>query len=207
MDKKYIEDNIAEKYLRGQLTAEESAEFEAYFMDKPELLEQLELDRIMYQAMPSAELASKKEQGLRWFDGLFLKALVAPLLVGAVGLQLLVVSQENKEPELIVNEPKFFVDTMRSSNISNEQHISITLKDSTPYFKLIITPYAYNQKHTVNIIDSTSSSLIVRAEDILPNDEGVISLLLKSDIFESQDYTLEISSEDNKREVRVSLIR
>lgn len=65
MDADYISRHeIAKRYLQGKLTTEESVEFEEYILDKPELLEQLELDSVMVDSLPkvyptSVEVASK----------------------------------------------------------------------------------------------------------------------------------------------------
>ena len=50
MDKDYIEEqDIAGKYLRGELTAEEIESFELVFMEDPGLLQRLELDAAFYR--------------------------------------------------------------------------------------------------------------------------------------------------------------
>ena len=50
MDKDYIEEqDIAGKYLRGELTAEEIESFELVFMEDPGLLQRLELDSAFYR--------------------------------------------------------------------------------------------------------------------------------------------------------------
>ncbi|MEP4299102.1 MAG: hypothetical protein ABJ340_05400, partial [Paraglaciecola sp.] len=56
MDDEYITQNdIIQKYLRNKLTPEETVEFEEYIMDKPHLLEQLELDSVMVETMPNVK--------------------------------------------------------------------------------------------------------------------------------------------------------
>lgn len=53
MNPEYIQHHdIVRRYLREQLDAEEKAAFEAYFMDKPELIRQLELDAMLMQQLP-----------------------------------------------------------------------------------------------------------------------------------------------------------
>ena len=69
MDKNYIEQNaIDTKYLRNQLTPEQSEEFEVYLLDHPEMLEQLELDAVLGSELP--DVASVKSQAVSlssWF--------------------------------------------------------------------------------------------------------------------------------------------
>ncbi len=61
MDKEYIEDNgIANKYLRGELTAEELEDFEVYIIDKPELLEELEVDELLDHHLPLTMSVSRQ---------------------------------------------------------------------------------------------------------------------------------------------------
>lgn len=62
MDHLRIEDeNLVERYLMGQLTAEEAADFEAHYVDCPECLEKLELGGILHRGLK--EVAA--EEGTR----------------------------------------------------------------------------------------------------------------------------------------------
>ena len=54
MDKQYIDDNdIGIKYLRKQLTPQETEEFEIYLMEHPEMVEALELDSLLDSSVAS----------------------------------------------------------------------------------------------------------------------------------------------------------
>jgi hypothetical protein len=55
MNNEYIiQNDIVGRYLRNKLTADEIIAFEEYAMDKPELLEQLELDSVLMETLPKA---------------------------------------------------------------------------------------------------------------------------------------------------------
>lgn len=54
MDDDYINHNdIVKRYLGGKLTPEETVEFEEHILDKPELLEQLEMDSVFTEHLPN----------------------------------------------------------------------------------------------------------------------------------------------------------
>ena len=69
MDKSYIEQNaIDTKYLRNQLTPEQTEEFEVYLLDHPEMLEQIELDAVLGSELPNVTLPTVKPFSLSaWF--------------------------------------------------------------------------------------------------------------------------------------------
>lgn len=53
MDDEYITQNdTVQRYLHNKLTPEETVEFEEYILDKPELLERLELDMVLVETLP-----------------------------------------------------------------------------------------------------------------------------------------------------------
>lgn len=49
-------------YIQGKLTPEETVEFENYFLDKPELIEQLELEMALKQHLPAVGLETQRTQ-------------------------------------------------------------------------------------------------------------------------------------------------
>ncbi len=52
MDREYIKENhIADRYLRGDLTDEETARFEEYFLSDPDVLDELELTEKLRQGL------------------------------------------------------------------------------------------------------------------------------------------------------------
>ena len=113
MDKKYIEENgIVTKYLRGQLTPEETSEFEAYFLDKPEIIEQLELDSILIKNTGRA-FENLQRAGIRnrWLN---LTQIVSAMAAGALLVVILPSMVAEKEVNLEGAQIEYF-ETFRSS--------------------------------------------------------------------------------------------
>jgi hypothetical protein len=89
MDDEYITQNdFVQRYLQNKLTPEETVEFEEYILDKPELLERLELDSILTEHLPTAikVLPSPILKKMSWWKPLFsnLTAVAACSLLVAV---------------------------------------------------------------------------------------------------------------------------
>lgn len=94
MDQNYIEQNdIARKYMQGRLTPEEAADFEVYLMDKPELVEEMELDGLLDKHLEQTSSVKEKRTGFlfSWLSAGVLR--YASVVVVAFGLGVLVNSQ------------------------------------------------------------------------------------------------------------------
>ena len=97
LDDEYISQNdIVQRYLQNKLTPEETVMFEEYMMDKPELLEQLELDSVMVGILPQVKNQTEKSKltesknSLGWLIGVIRSPNLAWSLCAAFfGLMLL----------------------------------------------------------------------------------------------------------------------
>jgi hypothetical protein len=58
--------DVIRRYLKGKLSAEETLEFEEYMLDKPELLEQLELDSVMMEQLPNIPMKTSLVASTWW---------------------------------------------------------------------------------------------------------------------------------------------
>ncbi|WDD99203.1 hypothetical protein [Thalassomonas actiniarum] len=131
MDSKYIKDkNVIARYLRGGLTPEESMEFEEYLIDKPELIEQLEIDNQLMKVLPEVDY-SKHESKTSLLDFL-MTPLRASFATGvscllAVYLFTLYKGGIPAPPDGLVAKQSqvVFLDTFRGS--ANEQQVSRTI--------------------------------------------------------------------------------
>jgi hypothetical protein len=81
-------ENIAERHLLGQLTAEEAARFEEHYLDCPECLEKLELTRRLQIGL--REIAAEEGARTLAFGAMLAGLLRRPALRAALGLGLLV---------------------------------------------------------------------------------------------------------------------
>ena len=60
--------SLAQRYVQGSLSAEEEAALEAYFLDKPDLLEELELDLMLHIGLSAAaELLADDHRRVSWW--------------------------------------------------------------------------------------------------------------------------------------------
>ena len=78
-------------YLRGKLTPEEAVAFETYFIDKPELLEALEVDMLLQQQMPAVSFGQDINKSGSANDKWFVQYL-QPLMASAATLLICIAS-------------------------------------------------------------------------------------------------------------------
>jgi hypothetical protein len=88
MDQDYIEKHdIAQRYLQGRLTPEESEAYECYLMEHPDAVEILELDIALKQGLELGQSPKAKENmPINWFNLIWLKYAIAPVFAFALGV-------------------------------------------------------------------------------------------------------------------------
>lgn len=133
MDSKYIKDkNIISRYLRGALTPEETIEFEEYLIDKPELIEQLEIDNQLMKALPEVNYSADKSK-TSIFDFLMtpLRASFATGFTCLLGFYLFTLNGDgmSTSPEgLIAKQSQVvFLDTLRGPANEQDTPYKVTL--------------------------------------------------------------------------------
>ena len=121
--------NLVTRYIRGQLTPEEAAEFESYFIDKPDLLEQIELETVLYEQIPKVEIQpqEKNDLSLNWLGKLTawmgqstantLVAFAGSCMLG-IGLTLMTIQGEPGQQGAAGIGQVVYTDTYRSSPVS-----------------------------------------------------------------------------------------
>ncbi|MEP1384158.1 MAG: hypothetical protein ABJK64_10240 [Paraglaciecola sp.] len=116
MDDEYITQNdIIHKYLHNKLTPEEVMAFEEYIMDKPHLLEQLELDSVMVETMPNVKDPPKKR--FLWGTSMlpsFLSGAACIAVVSVFFLSQTDSSQNYPSPNIV------YLENYRSANTSTQ---------------------------------------------------------------------------------------
>ena len=136
MDSKYIkEKNIIARYLRGSLTPEESIEFEEYLIDKPELIEQLEIDSQLMKTLPAVDYKSKRPQTASmqklWFWTTPLRASFATGFSCLLGFYLFLfywpdMPVKPPQPGLVAKPSQVvFLDTLRSGSGDTPRQIAL----------------------------------------------------------------------------------
>ncbi len=139
MDNEYVESNdIANKYLRGELTAEELEDFEVYLMDKAELLEELELDMLLQQHLPLVQFDNKQvsSKWLSW-PAQPLVASFATLVVCAFSF-ILYLQIEDGAFKASGKVNLVYISPLRSS--SQEQQATLSIAKGDEQITLVLQP-------------------------------------------------------------------
>ena len=176
MDRTYITENdIATRYLRGQLTAEETREFEAIFMEDEELLELLELDSILSaHAGKAFETAAKEpRRGAR-------KGYVQILCGVAAGVLLtLLVSVLQRNEEVMLDtfgiaQIEYF-DELRSLSPDQIQNRKIDLARETQHLVLVIDTGSISAKLYDVVIRDENEKMVASIRNIAGSETGGIN--------------------------------
>ena len=101
MDRNYIEANhIIERYLAGQLTAEQAEEFEVYCLENPEMADDLEYARALKEELTTTSQNKASNAGASKPFG-WLTYLAGATAVLVTGIALLVASTSWRELQLL----------------------------------------------------------------------------------------------------------
>lgn len=198
MDKQYIEQHgIVGKYLQGQLTGEESTAFEEYLMDNPHMVEQLELDQLMTQAMPAAfsQLQQDKQTKPRsfwWWLQNPLSASFATMVVCVLCFPLVshLFMARDDDPSVIANPPQVYLAPVRGE-LEQVQMPVILIGNNDRLFELTIQPSDYSATQyeiEIKTIDSDNVTLVAQPFEVMPS--GDIKLLLPAKFYLEGKYQL-----------------
>lgn len=214
MDDEYINQNdIVKRYLQNKLTPEETVEFEEYMLDKPELLERLELDMVLVETLPRVEVTEKKKleekNGIKPYlwQTLFGKPFVYSICSFFLGA--LVISQLNN----ISQTQALFTGTinlveispLRSTSSEDIPDAVYSLSNNADYIILMLQPEDTNGD-PINIeITRTSDGKQILNEEFRQNSAGEILVMLRKNQISLGRYSLAFS--DNKENVlRLSIV-
>ena len=143
MSAKYIkENNISSRYLHGHLTPEESIQFEQYLMDKPELIEQLEIDMAFKSRLVDYDFGAEKPKTLRnWFFNTPLGASFSTLTACCMVFYLYSVNGNGPADfhpgALLAKQSQVvFLDTLRGSGDMPQSPTSILISKGTKSISL-----------------------------------------------------------------------
>jgi hypothetical protein len=119
IDRTYIDEHdIAQRYLHGGLTPEESEEFEVYILENPEILEELELSEAMKKFMPKPD---SETQGFKYLQSK-LWSILFPATVLAVAFSalafMLIPSLQFEAPRSYGQTEIVYLSSMRSGDTS-----------------------------------------------------------------------------------------
>lgn len=171
----WLESAWLARYLDRQLEGEELAWFEGYLLDKPELVEMMEADTLMRDAVASCSIDTSSDNARRRPLSAMSWAIAASLLAG-IGIGAMAVHRPAQDPvrgDWIVNPTRAVFDTLRGS----EQSIEVERSASdSPYVlvEVAVPPTAQDV-----VLESGGG---VRARLILSAD-GFVSFLIARSAF------------------------
>ncbi|MEP1554376.1 MAG: hypothetical protein ABJJ44_03155 [Paraglaciecola sp.] len=211
MDDEYITQNdIIHKYLHNKLTPEEVMAFEEYIMDKPHLLEQLELDSVMVETIPlvnesNGNNASRAQSPKPSFwDVLFgtpLKASLGTGLACALVIVLLLPNMQSSTTPAIGNLELFYLSDVRSNDY--EQKFAVAKSAETLIFVLEaefeqITPF------TVSLTNESTGQPIFTNIPYTPSDVGEIYVPVSVQDMPKGNYQFEYYPANNQSKLQSS---
>lgn len=203
MNADYIsQHDIVQRYLKGKLTPEETVEFEEYILDKPELLEQLEVDSVMSEHLPNIAPKRSRRSIFRLLSNLLpwgISALCSVMLVT-------VLIQNRDTTDLIQNNSQiYYVENLRSMHSSKQESISVN--EDTTALVVVLTPQVLSVKHQIKLLDSASHELIYSNEQTL-SEFGQLNVIINKNILERGAVLLEaipLATENQDSNARLSM--
>jgi hypothetical protein len=189
MDDDYIRDkDIVRRYLRNTLMPEEAIAFETYVLDKPALLEQLELDAVLIENMPHAASTNVNKAAVKtaWW-----KPLYSHFVAIAASCSLLVVMLLNTQrmPENLSFSPAIvYLENYRSANEVTRLHF--TANES---FKVIAIDTPPNSGASFDVQISDSSGKEVFSQHLTINENNEITFLLNKNTLGEGNYSVSVS--------------
>lgn len=174
-------DDIAKRYVQGQLSSEENIAFEEYLMEYPEMLDQLQLDQVFMDAMGEVDVLKANSvqekrllgvvSGIKW------------LCFGAIGAYASVAmfSFFNTTNTMMNVERVIYVDTVRSSDPVQKR---IALADKNEKMVLMLSA-GFDEKgpFDVSIIKVDSQKVIAEFKAVPKTETDDIAIVVDSELF------------------------
>lgn len=203
MDDEYIRDkDIVRRYLRNTLMPEEAIEFETYVLDKPALLEQLELDAVLIENMPQVEIGVKAE--MTFWQKLLHTPIGASLSTAATCLliALLYVAQTStNSPPINGDIELFYLSDIRGENTASEQTFHV--KDNAELLIFVLQPeFDEVTPYAISLSNKETGEMVELLESYTPNAAGEIYVSTYAKNLKKGIYLFEyfpIQNEDNKQ--------
>lgn len=195
MNRQYIEDNhIVDRYLFGQLSEAELCEFEAYYFEHPEMLEELTIAKAMHNTVreesgrlrPTQVIVTK----VNWFERVFQPklgfALSAVMAVGVASLWL-ENSRLRSAETVVFTASSLILSQTRGANAEIDV-VKIVENQSALSIRLVTGPIGYSDVE-LQLKDS-SGNLIWQGTAKVDGPVGGINLVLVTRHLISGEYTL-----------------
>lgn len=201
MDKKSIDDNeIESRYLRGSLTPSELAEFETHLLAHPDLVAQLELDRVLYRVMPQVEKVAKTSTFWQFLE-LPLRKVLAPLVACMIMAPMVILALFN-DTNIPIIQPIFLTsDSYRTADDSFSNMTILRFEEVDEVILLMLYP-KNELADNFNIKLRNSSGYVEQTFTGLARGEsGYVSIQLPATAVNEGEYILDIIQDSSIVEV------
>jgi hypothetical protein len=192
MDDDYIsQHDIVRQYLKGKLTPEETVEFEEYILDKPELLELLEMDSVMVEHLPKEfssppKIEQNKKSG---WTPLFSN------ITAIAACSLLAVTLWLGQPTSEIN-PNFSPNIVYLENYRSANSVTTLTFKQGESFKIIAidVPPDSGNEFDLRILSKNGQYILV--QHLQTNGNNEVTFLLYSTVLMNEKYRLELTKDE-----------
>ena len=190
MNDEYIQQNdVVRRYLHNRLTPEEAIEFETYVLDKPALLEQLELDAVLIENLPHvvSKTAIKTAVKVAWWKPLY-SHFVA--VAASCGLLAIILIDTQQVPDALGFSPSIvYLENYRSVNEVTRLHFT-----ANEGFKIIAIDVPPNSGASFDVQITNNSGKKVFSQYLTINENNEITFLLNKNALGEGNYSVSLSS-------------
>lgn len=197
-NKQHIErQELARKYIRGKLSEQEAEEFEIHLLDKPEMIEELELDEAFYNCLPEAEERLVEKPSIwKWVTQTPVGASIATFACTGVISSILFFATFTTEiaPQGLATGNVLFLETVRSNNQVIQR---INLQPHSRYLSLFIQIEVNQEKpkfYVLSEVNNNTEAVIRGQIKGVDNDEFLI--LLPVEKLESATYKVTLKDKN-----------
>ena len=193
-------DDMLDDYLQDRLPAEQRAEFEAFMMTRPDLLEQAELGLVMREGLKAMEssgatAATAATEAPSASAGLHQWRLAAVASLVAIGVGFFIGNSLDRQSGLLDSQVVGFPITRSDA----PQALQMTIRQDVDLVMLRIPlPDPESVTYEVTIADDSGS--IVDPVAAQPDGGGVLNVAIESASLAAGDYTVEIAHPDRARD-------
>ena len=196
MNKQHSErQELARRYTRGELSEQEAEEFEIYLMDKPEMIEQLELDEVFHNCLEEAEEKRVERFSIwKWITQTPIGASVATFACTTgllFGILVLDKGFLKSSPNISATGNIIYLENLRSNNPGFRR---VDVVGNKPTLALFVqTSLSENKQVTITLSDN--SNTFHKFEGFVVGGELVVNI--PSTWLHSGDYEITVS--DNEK--------
>ena len=191
---------MTSRYLRDQLSPEETTAFEEYLMEHPEVLEQLQIDEMFIESMPGVEIENLPE--LKSSARSPLWSNIKWLGFGAIGAYASVAlfSLVSTNNTMMNIDRVVYVETVRSSVA---EHMRIGLGDKRENMVLMLSSdFDQIGPFNVQIIRADTNRVVAEFYDLPKTETEDIAIVINTGVVEAGKYFVKIHESDSNVTVK-----